>query len=180
MCPGRVSACCRVQGPGRVVRGPDAREQCGALQGPCGGMRGGGGGAQGQGSGCRAVQGLAKWREVIFSTRARAASLQSPPLLSGRFPPIGGGGGSHQVTVPPLKRGGGGVHHKSVPWYHSVNQLRPCKHFSLAPSAPSIFHAFGRSDGSPPFGGGVSVLRGGLAVMTSVADPCRPSQAERL
>ena len=43
------------------------------------------------------------------------ASCQNPPTCN--LP-------TNVVTVPPLGGGGGGLHHKTVPQYHSVNQLR--------------------------------------------------------
>ena len=66
-------------------------------------------------------------------------SSYPPPLQSPAFSQAGSPrGGSHEVTVPPPGGGGGGLHHKSVPYYHSVNQLR-----RLWPLVKIFFGAFG-------------------------------------
>ena len=102
----------------------------------------GGGGVFVKGNG-----GWLVWMSVIEYPNVNPAYDYPPPplaispLLSGRFPPFGGGGG--------------GAHHKSVPWYHSVNQLRRlAKIFFGALGAWYFLYFLGQGDGPPPLGEG--------------------------
>ena len=83
--------------------------------------------------------------KTVLHNRAsvRLLSLPRAPspytrAMSGRFPPMWG---SHKVTFPPWgggEGGGGGLHHKILPKYHNVNQLR-----RLQGLVKILFGAFG-------------------------------------
>ena len=93
-------------------------------------------------------------KSVVLARGGMGGYLTPPcnlPTNVVAVPPHGGGGQTRSDGSP---WGGGGLHHKTVPYYHSVHQLRRVRRQVF----PMLF---GPSDRSPPMGGG-GLQRGGI------------------